>query len=294
MNKCILLPLHLYDYDVQGDLHKDEKIKMYKFSIMQTLKKSKGLKVIVICHGDKQELFKNRPKNLEIFWSKYYKKPNNYGLFDKNPAQRSIVYEGLLIAKKQGYDYVIKGRADSAILNLNLILKLAKQNNEKYIFTQITTFTEPWLLGDCFMAGKIDKLIELWSPSNYYDQDGLIYFGKKLLQIEEEKDLFCIIQKKCFFKDISNLNVVDFRFTWKSRKKWLIKGKYDAKKILWGKQNNWLKATQGKITHADRPNIITEKNINKSLLYNFKLIRKIIVIYRKLIKISFQSELYKL
>ena len=159
MKKCILLPLHLYQYDIQGNLHLRDKILMYQYSIRKTLQASKGLDVLVVCHGEKVTLFEEKIDNLYIFWSKYYKKPNKNGLFDNNPAQRSIVYEGLNLAKKRGYQYVIKGRADSAILNIAPILDLAEKDSEKYIFTQITTFIEPWLLGDCFMAGKIEKLL---------------------------------------------------------------------------------------------------------------------------------------
>jgi hypothetical protein len=294
MNKCILLPLHLYDYDVQGDLHKEEKIQMYKYSINQTLKASKGLKVIVICHGKEEKLFDNKQENLEIYWSKYYKEPNINGLFDKNPAQRSIVYEGLIIAKNKGYDYVIKGRADSAILNLDPILNLAIENENKYIFTQITTFIDPWLLGDCFMAGKIDKLIKLWAPSNYYDADGLIYFAKRLMEIEKENDLFRIIVNKSFFIDLAELKVVDFRFTWKSKIDWLKKEDYDINEILWGNKNNWLKSKHGQMILGDRPNILTKKIFNRSALYNFHIIRKVTVLYRKFLKLIFQSVLYKL
>lgn len=294
MKKCILLPLHLYDYDVQGDSYMDEKISMYRFSIEQTLKASKGIHVIVICHGKKRKIFKKIPKNLEVYWSKYYKEPNINGLFDGNPAQRSVVYEGLNLAKKKGYEYVIKGRADSAILNIQPILNLSLKNNDKYIFTQITSFTEPWLLGDCFMAAKIDKLIQLWSPSNHYDSDGLKYFAWKIMEIEGGNDLFQLILSKAFYVDLTKLQIVDFRFTWSRKDSWLKNNEYNWKEIMWGKTNNWLRANNNNITEGDRPNIITQKMVKKTTMDRYKLVRKIKVLYRRFYRLLTGSDLYKL
>ena len=144
------------------------------------------------------------------------------------------------------------------------------------------------------MAGKIDKLIKLWAPSNYYDADGLIYFAKRLMEIEKENDLFRIIVNKSFFIDLSELKVVDFRFTWKSKIDWLKKEDYDINEILWGNKNNWLKSKHGQMILGDRPNILTKKIFNRSALYNFHIIRKVTVLYRKFLKLIFQSVLYKL
>ena len=39
---CIILPMHLYQYDIQGDLRYKDKIEMYRFSIFRDNKKAQG------------------------------------------------------------------------------------------------------------------------------------------------------------------------------------------------------------------------------------------------------------
>lgn len=289
---CIILPMHLYQYDIQGDLRYKDKIEMYRFSILETIKSSRGIKVIVVAHGIKTILFKKNYKNLKIIWSKYYKEPNQYGLFDNNPAQRGIVYEGLKYAKKNNYKYIIKGRADSVIRNIDPIIKSLNQYPNKYIFTQQTSFIEPWQLGDCFMAGKIENILKLWSPSKNYHQDGLIYFAKKLMMIENNKNFFKILHKKSIFFDLTKLQIVDFRFNWKTKKHWEKKWRQDHTIILWGVKNKWIEVKNNKIIKAYSPNTLTEDTLNSYFIDN-KCIRKIIVFYRKLLKLLLGTELYK-
>ena len=67
------------------------------------------------------------------------------------------------------------------------------------------------------MAGKIENILKLWSPSKNYHQDGLIYFAKKLMMIENNKNFFKILHKKSIFFDLTKLQIVDFRFNWKTK-----------------------------------------------------------------------------
>lgn len=293
MKVCIVLPLHLYKYDIQGNLNYNEKIQMYLFSLMQSKTYSMNYKIFVICHGIKTNKFNKIKGNIQFIWSNYFQEPNIHGLFDNNPAQRNIVYEGLLEAKKQGYTHVIKGRADSTIRNIKLLLDTLKKNPDKFIFTQITTFTRPWLLGDCFMAGEINKLIKLWGPSEKYHQDGLVYFANKLLQLENSNDLYLLLINKSIYYDLNSLKICDFRFTWKNKNKWLKDNKYNYEDILWGKNNNWIIFNK-KYHYGDRPNILSEKIVKNSFMYRFKIIRELNVCLKKAYKLIFSRELYNL
>jgi len=222
------------------------------------------------------------------------KKPNKFGLFEQNPGQRIVVYEGLQLIKKKGFNYIIKGRADSAILNLQPILNLAETDKNKLIFTQITSFTEPWLLGDCFMAGNINRLLKLWSPSKEYDVDGLIYFAKKLLQIERAKDLYLLILEKAFFVDMSELKIVDYRFNWLKNKKLIQKDKNYSDELLWGASNKWFAVNKQKLVGANKPNLISKRFLKQSSINKYKAVRLLIVFYRKLFLRIFNKELYKI
>ena len=82
--------------------------------------------------------------------------------------------------KKNNYKYIIKGRADSVIRNIDPIIKSLNQYPNKYIFTQQTSFIEPWQLGDCFMAGKIENIFKALVPFKKLSSRRINLFCKKI------------------------------------------------------------------------------------------------------------------
>lgn len=294
-NCCIILPLHLYKFDPQGSLDFKNKKEMYEFSINQWSRIYHDYKIIVVCHGIKCKL-NIRKSNVLIYWSKYYQEPNKYGLFEENPAQKSIVSEGIKLAINRGFDYVIKGRADSIIYNKKIIEKFLKQNNNKYLITQQTSFMKPFLLGDCFMVGSIRMLERLWSNDNgVLHPDGLKHFAKQLMIIEKNKNFIQLIIDKTIFYDLTDMQIVDLRFNWLHHKN-EIKNNVLKDKFIWGVKNRWVKVNKGKITYLDRPNLLTketyEKLKSKKMIF-IKAFTYYIILKKLTYKLFSFTDLYK-
>lgn len=294
-NCCIILPLHLYNFDPQGSLNFKNKKEMYEFSINEWSRIYHDYKIIVICHGIRCKLDITK-SNVLIYWSKYYKEPNKNGLFEENPAQKSIVSEGIKLAKNEGFDYVIKGRADSIIYNKKIIERFLKQNNNKYLITQQTSFLKPFLLGDCFMVGRINLLDRLWNNDyGVLDSDGLKHFAKQLMIIEKNTNFIQIIIDKTIFYDLTEMQIIDLRFNWLHHKN-EIKHNALKDKFIWGVKNNWVRVHKSKITYLDRPILLTKKSYtqikSKKMMY-----RKAYLYYILLKKLAYKffsfTALYK-
>lgn len=258
MNLSVLMPMHLYDFDPQGGLNRDEKISMYQsaIDIQRQYMKSDEL-LLIIAHGNPHNFKLN--KNTEIYWSTFYAFPNEFGLFPGFPAQWNIVREGLFLLKKFGANIVLKSRADSIVKNLDLI----REHNfvkRKWLFTQQTTISEPYELGDCFMASDIDSLIKLWTPVlDLLPKNGLELLSDNLMAIEniQRTEFTDYLNSKTTFHDIGELEIYDFRFTWKSFKKNYQDGSWKTMKdkLLWGAYNHWISYEDGKIISSDRDNL---------------------------------------
>ena len=297
MNKCILLPLHLYAFDPNGELGFKKKIQMYEFSILQTSKTWPHTAIIVICHGIRYDFFNGSPPiNVTFYWSSKFQIPNKFGLFENDPAQRSIVYEGLKIAKTLGFSYIIKGRADSAILNRENVEKKISSSKSKLIITQQTSFSRPYLLGDCFMFGPIETMLEIWSPSDKYHKDGLKYFGEKICRVFN-LSFTKILLYHTEFIDLNKIGAIDFRFTWKFKNEWKKDNdEIDPSLLYWGMQKKWIEYKDNKIIAMDRPNLITEKIFYSKIfriLLRIPSLLLVLEVYRRLFKWLFKRSLYK-
>ena len=258
MTLSILMPMHLYDFDPQGGLDRDEKINMYQTAIdIQRQYMQKDELLLIIAHGNPHDF--KLSKNTEIYWSTFYAFPNKFGLFPGFPAQWNIVREGLIILKKIGVNIVLKSRADSIVKNLNLI----REHNfaiRKWLFTQQTTISEPYELGDCFMASDIDSLIKLWTPVlDVLPKNGLEFLSNNLMSTEriERIEFVDYLASKTTFHDIGELEIYDIRFTWQNFKENYQDGSWQAMKdkLLWGAYNQWITYHNGKIISSDRDNL---------------------------------------
>jgi len=262
MKIAFLMPIHVYKWDPHSQLFCDEKIKLYEFAISEQYNALKGkADLFIIGHGEKKEI--TLPPNVKLIWSDFFQEPTKFGIFKGFPAQWNIVLEGVRHLKNLGYTHVIKSRGDSIIKKPQIMLAEISFAS-KTIFTQQTTYQEPFELGDCFMSGPIDNIISLWSPHTLdLPENGLEFMANQFIENSGEKrnDFINILVTTSSFFDLGTLCVVDCRFNWKDDHSRLKSGTYkdNYDEFLWGAKNKWITYCNRKIISSDRKYLVTER-----------------------------------
>jgi hypothetical protein len=272
----IISPLHIYDFDPQGQLAYNDKREMYELAIQEQAKVVDVEKIIVIGHGINTNFkFIGNPK-VHYIHSTYYQEPNEDGLFSKNQAQHLVVKEGLQYCIKTygPYRRIIKSRADSVIFNPNAFCNPGLS----FTFTQQTTFSEPYELGDCFMEGSAKDLLDLWSVEDNEKTNGLEVladaFIKKFCANDRSKFLDGIT--KCNFIDLTDAIICDLRFNYKKIQSSINQVHNNPWEYVWGYSNGWLSVDASKsIDKSDRANMLTKKVYEK--IRNHKPYQKLII-----------------
>ena len=274
MKKVLLMPIHIYPWDPHSQLFALDKVKLYEFSINEQYKALRGeADLYVIGHGETQDI--KTPPEVTVIWSDFFQLPTKSGLFEGFPAQWNIVLEGAKYLKKLGYTHLIKSRGDSIIQRPQVMLNDTNFRN-KVIFTQQTTYREPFELGDCFMSGPIDKIISLWTPNTLkLPENGFEFMANQFINIsgKDRHNFINVLITTSGFYDLSTLCVIDCRFNWRESHKDLTSGAYikNYDKFLWGAKNNWLKYHKRRIIDSDRNFLVTESYLEEKLSLSKKV-----------------------
>lgn len=259
----IVIPVHIYDFDIQGGLNSKEKLTMYRAVLKMTKKLYKNCKIILCGHG--YHPGKKFDDYIDaLVWSEKFQPPNKFGLFDNNPAQYKIVSLGCEKALKLGCSHIVKTRGDALIYNSALIKQDLFKKPNKIFITQQTSFDKNHLtLGDCFIYGPANIINGIFdrNQKKIYSQDGLIntaYLFMAYFEINK-KDYLKALLKYCEFRDLSELKVYDYRWNFKKYLKNFIPKFQPSEKLLWGFKNNWIKYKNNKIIYMDRKIYFTRK-----------------------------------
>lgn len=267
---AIVIPIHLYPFDVQGNLELNEKIEMYNISLKYMRNLYPNCTIILCGHGEKKIETFNQYVDL-ILWSDEYILPDKYGLFKNNPAQYKIVSMGCKKALNLKCTHIIKTRGDGIIYNSKQVLEDIKNNPEKLWITQQTSFSCP-MMGDCFMYGPASLIEGIWSMDrNPTSKDGLINTAMAFMDyIGMSVDSYNkAIFKYCEYRDIPELEIYDLRWNFKKFSHEFLKGTFVNKsRFYWGGVNRWIIYKKDKIHRFDR-NIFYTKNLFYSKFVRF-------------------------
>lgn len=266
---ALVVPIHLYPFDAQGSLDYKSKIKMYKIALSWMRKLYKDCQIIVCGHGDHPgKVFDEYIDHL--IWSKDYELPNEFGLFEGNPAQIKIVSMGCKKALQLGCSHIIKVRGDGILYNAKLVLDNIKTKPDKLWITQQTSFIGN-MLGDCYMYGPAKLVYDIWSKDNpVREKDGLINTALNFLDAINSKDWTSSLIRFCEFNDLSDLEVYDLRWNFKNNEESFVSDKFIGDdRFLWGSVNGWIKYKDFRICEFDRNIFFTKKLFYSRIFRSF-------------------------
>jgi hypothetical protein len=258
----IVVPIHIYNFDPQGNLNQYQKLEMYMLAIEHMKILYKQCNIIICGHGiNYSKEFKEY--STHVIWNKDYTEPDKFGLFPGNPAQYKIVSLGCRRALEINSTHIIKVRGDGIMYNSELVLSDLSLKPDKLFITQQTSFKNHTMLGDCYMYGPSDKISEIWDGNKkVYSDDGLIHIGKSFLETFKYKkeDWNKALFDNCEFRDINELEIYDLRWNFDEHSN-LFKNNNFLKKdmFLWGAKNNWITYKNFKIVDFDRDIFYTKK-----------------------------------
>lgn len=235
---CIVIQVHIPEFDVQGHLTKKEKKRRVEFAIRHIKKFNPKSYIIITGHGA-------RPSNLDTAdwykWNEVLEKLDQHGYVKNMPAQYKYVSWGIEHAKSKGFENILKTRGDTVIGIPNITQhcqEIIETENKKLLITQQTGHET---LGDCFMYGDTEILSKTWHHQNKVEhEDGLkntaINFRKALNSTQEWKKL---LQETCAFRNVNELKFTDIRWNKIDDLEPLMNEKFNFEQYHWGKATNW-------------------------------------------------------
>lgn len=246
MNSSIISQIHIPDYDVQGNLTKEDKLEIIDISSGNLRANNPDSYLILTGHGHRPskstlELYD------DVYWNDKCEPLDRRGCVIGMPAQYKYVYEGI---KRRKSDFVLKTRGDCIIGRENIFdwcLDIINKEKKEYLVTQMTA-TKPYKMGDCFMFGPGDKLERIWKNEKgvFFEPDGVVNTGRNFCYVEtgnSECDNWDeLVRQKCSFRDITTISFIDLRWNFHLLKKnsdidkWF---EIDDSKYYWGKTNGW-------------------------------------------------------
>lgn len=243
---CIISQVHIPDYDVQGNLDKEQKLKLVEFGIRHLRKFNPNSYIILTGHG-------HRPNGLELcdysHWDDRCLPLNEHGYVIGMPAQFVYVSIGMEHALSKKFDRILKTRGDCIIgipditSHCNQILD---QEEKQFLITQQTG---PERMGDCFMYGDLKLLSEIWwKGNNVWNADGLqntaVNFRKVLRR--ENTNWYQLLRETCAFRDVNKLKFTCLRWNFhrmgrlsEEMQQQLLNPNYDFEPYHWGRANGW-------------------------------------------------------
>ena len=202
-NSCFILT-HYFVRD-----HEHEKLEMIEFAIKHIKLNNPDKYIILAGHGKK-------PKSKFYDYIIWNKKINENDLGMGHPK---LSFAALMHAKLNGFKKVLKIPLYTIILDKNIDVMLDKFLNKKQLLITQETEIIRKRIGDLFMYGDIDFLIDLFDFKRWYElaDNGLDSFGKifdEKLNSSNKFEWFELLKKYCEFENIYNLKWIDLRVSW--------------------------------------------------------------------------------
>ena len=257
-NSCFILT-HYFVRD-----HEHEKLEMIEFAIKHIKLNNPDKYIILAGHGQK-------PKSKFYDYIIWNKKINESDLGMGHPK---LSFAALMHAKLIGFKKALKIPLYTIILDKNIDIILDKfLNKKKLLITQETEIIRK-RIGDLFMYGDIDFLINLFDFKRWYElaDNGLDSFGKifdEKLNSSNKFEWFELLKKYCEFENIYNLKWIDLRVSWHEDLKFktnkLLKNDLqNYHEYLWGNRNgvNLIFDKRGNILEKGNKNLITKVDWN--------------------------------
>ena len=250
---AIILPMHIYDFDPQGNLTAAQKQEMYAFAASSYRDLYPEAHIIITGHGHSPSAGITNYADDVIWDAPQEMRP--VGTFIGNPAQYKNVSPALNLARDKGFSLCLKSRGDGIIYHADYVRKFMYEQGDRLHLTQMTSFICP-MLGDCVMFGPSALLAGIWDSKRpvAFENDGLINTGLALLQhtsrplAEWNRLLFEVGA----FHDTSDLGYVDLRWNWREHEA-VLRANSEPTAYLWGRAPCWLRYEGPTITGFDRP-----------------------------------------
>lgn len=242
--KCIITQVHIPDFDVQGKLEAQDKLKLVNFGLKHLRAFNPDSYIILSGHGSL------RP-DVSLcdfaYWEPKCRPLDRHGYVIGMPAQYYFVYQGLLHAKSKGYDACLKTRGDCVIGIRDVATHcddILKSETKRLLITQQTGDKR---MGDCFMYGDLDLLIKIWHGDNeVVDPDGLINTARHFKSAVGGNNLLEDMRRHCSFRDVDELKFTCLRWNYRQlncldgdAQNRILKDAFPFEKWHWGKTNGW-------------------------------------------------------
>ena len=207
------------------------RFEMLDYVIQDYKKIHKNLFIVVSGHGD------HPPESIvsqvdEIYWEN---KINHKEIGVGHPHFCIKSYE---ILKTNNVERLIKTRFCDLIGNKKLLLSLTAENSNM-IFTEQTCL-ERKMIGDLFMIGHTDKILQLYAVRPWdYSKSGLynLFDNMTILAEKENKNIKDFLNTDAKFVDPESLKWFDISSRWDSQK--LTISQPLTENDLWGKSQNY-------------------------------------------------------
>lgn len=252
-NSCIVSQVHIPSHDVQGNLSAVNKLTLVENGIRHLRKYNKNSYIIFTGHGA-------RPSDSVlslcdfVAWEDKYYPLNPNGTVQGMPAQYVFVGNGIKQAIKAGYTRLLKTRGDCIIQIPDIVdhcERILQKENKNMLLTQQTGAGR---IGDCFMYGNSDLLLDIWNPDKppYY-HEGLIHTGKRYAEtfgVAHSTDpsiWLQIVKNTCAFRNVNALGFIDLRWNYNNLlslygdkvNEVILNNKLDINQYHWGRVNNY-------------------------------------------------------
>lgn len=245
-SNCIVTQVHIPDYDVQGQLSKNEKLKLVNFGLTHLRKFNPNAYIILTGHG-------HRPDGLDncdyVYWEDICRPLDDGGYVAGMPAQFMFISLGIEHAVEKGFTRILKTRGDCVIGIKNICDHCdAILESEKRPLL-ITQQTGDGLLGDCFMYGDVHILNRTWCRTNKIHSDnGLVNTAKNFMAaVASDGDWATTVRSTCAFRNVDKLKFTCLRWNFRQLGDLndLLKPNFEFEKYHWGRAGDW------HIFHAD-------------------------------------------
>jgi len=262
---CIVSQVHIPDYDVQGGLTKEHKLKLVEFGIKHLRTFNPNSYIIITGHGHK-------PQNLELcdyyYWDEKLLPLNEHGYVIGMPAQFVYVSIGIEHALSKKFDRILKTRGDCIIGIQNITSycnRILNNENKRLLITQQTGHER---MGDCFMYGDAQLLNDIWHKNNpVHNPDGLQNTAINFRNVVKSSDnWYKLLKQNCSFRDVDKLKFTCLRWNFHNIDKLsdemqsqLLNPNYNFEQYHWGRSNGWhIFDANGNMTGSAFPGFLSQ------------------------------------
>lgn len=268
MKNSIACQVHISNESHQGDgLGLEEKKKVVELSLEHLRHQNPDTYIAVSIRGESPS------SKILDFCDYVFIAP----LGARAPAQYDSVHYAVDNCKSQGYDTILKLRADGiyGIKNFaDYCDKIIEDEDKDLLVTQMTA-NKDYKLGDCTIHGKTDVISYLWSkfnPERHWD--GLVHLGMNLnVYYSSTLEWMTLLRKHCAFRNISTLQWMDLRYNygalnslgWENVREHLLNDQFDLEPYYWGRNNGWHKFENNKMVYSIEPYYLEEETFYENI-----------------------------